>query len=283
MVLFPNCKINLGLRIKEKRTDGYHNLETIFFPLQLRDAVELIRAGAPGTGRENPFRLTLSGTPVPGTPEDNLCTRAWKMIKKDFPAIPPLNLYLHKVIPSGGGLGGGSSDGTHTLLLLNAVLDLQLSEAQLQDYAARLGSDCPFFLLNKPCLATGRGEVLEELNLDLGNYYFVLVDPQIPVSTAGAFSMASPSTTITPTLKEIVSLPVTQWKELLINEFETPVYKQHPLLPELKEKLYREGAVYASMTGTGSCIYGIFDKRDAIASLRRNFQPYRIYILNRNP
>lgn len=309
-MLFPNCKINLGLRIKDKRTDGYHNLETIFFPLPLSDAAELVYTGTPSSAPsvsdplppsrrshntyyppavsakdgQEPFELILSGRPLPGTPGENLCTRAWEMIKNDFPWIPPLRMYLQKTIPTGGGLGGGSSDGTHTLLLLNSVLKLQLSHHQLQEYAERLGSDCPFFLLNKPCLATGRGEVLEELTLDLQDYFFVLVDPQIPVSTAWAFSQILPSNASGPALKEIVSLPVPRWKEFLVNEFESPVHKHHPLLSDLKEKLYRAGAVYASMTGTGSCIYGIFEQRsDAVASVQQYLQPYSVHILNRHP
>ncbi len=300
MVLFPNCKINLGLRVKEKRTDGYHNLETIFFPLPLRDAAELVRvtSGSGASPRSGPandttaddytetlteksFELILSGAPVPGTPGDNLCTRAWKMIKDDFPDIPPLRMYLHKVIPTGGGLGGGSSDGTHTLLLLNTLLDLQLSPSRLQAYAARLGSDCPFFLLNKPCLATGRGELLEALTLDLQNHFFVVIDPQIPVSTAWAFSQITSSSPVTgPTLKEIVNLPVVQWKGLLKNDFELPVFQAHPVLADLKEKLYRAGALYAALTGTGSCIYGIFEKGSGTAFLHQDFQPDSIYVLN---
>ena len=257
MLLFPNCKINLGLKITRKREDGYHDLETIFYPIVLKDALEAIKSAL---DKQEPG-VTFSGTglPISGNPEDNLCVKAWHILKNDFPDLPSIQLHLHKVIPMGAGLGGGSSDGAFTLQLLNQLFQLGLSQQQLIAYALRLGSDCPFFILNKPCFATGRGEKMEVIDMDLSGYRFVLVNPNIHLSTAQAFSQIKPGKP-PQSISEIIQRPIQQWKDLLLNDFEISISHLHPVISEIKQELYQKGAVYASMTGSGSTVYGIFEK-----------------------
>lgn len=260
MVVFPNCKINLGLRVTDKRTDGFHNLDTVFLPLSLKDALELNTCSQ----NEAPFTLSVHGEAIPGSQQDNLCTKAWQMLHDDFPDIAPVDMQLLKGIPIGAGLGGGSSDGAFALKLLNDTLQLALSEQQLLQYALQLGSDCPFFIANSPCHATGRGELLKPIDLKLDDYYFILVYPGIHVNTGWAFAQLSAFAGeghSTSTTAEVVSQPLSLWKEKLVNDFEAPVFQAHPVLHDIKEKLYNAGAEFAAMTGTGSTIYGIFNKR----------------------
>lgn len=258
MVVFPNCKINLGLNIVRKRTDGYHDLETIFLPVSLRDALEILPAGA----GVNEIGFTASGFPVNGRPEDNLCIKAWELLKKDHPGLPAVKIHLHKVIPMGAGLGGGSADGTFMLRLLSDMFRLDIPEDRLSSYALELGSDCPFFLLNKPCFAKGRGEETEALELNLTGYKILLVHPGIHISTAWAFAQIDPQQPAV-SLKELIMMPAAQWKQFIKNDFETPVLAAYPDLAEIKDRLYNSGAVYASLSGSGSTMYGIYQK-DAI-------------------
>jgi 4-diphosphocytidyl-2-C-methyl-D-erythritol kinase len=258
MIVFPHCKINLGLHITRKRDDGYHELETIFYPLALRDALEAIRNES-GTG----IHFTSSGLGIQGGSSNNLCVKAFHLLQKDFPTLPGINMHLHKSIPMGAGLGGGSSDGAFALDLLNRLCQLGLSKEQLADYALQLGSDCPFFIYGKPCYATGRGEILEPVSLDLSNYVFVVVAPDIHVSTADAFAGIVPKQP-TVSLREMISLSPTQWKENLVNDFEAPIILKHPVIAEIKKELYNAGAVYASMSGSGSCLYGLFERGASI-------------------
>lgn len=253
MIVFPNCKINLGLHILRKREDGFHDLETIFYPIPLNDALEIIQHPSPVTDIE----YSSSGLIVEGSLTDNICVKAYQIVKQDFPDLPSVKMHLHKVIPMGAGLGGGSADGAFTLLLLNRKFNLGLQEQQLIDYALRLGSDCPFFIRNKPSFATGRGEYLQEISLDLSAYKFVLVNPGIHINTGWAFSQISPSFT-RPPLIEIIKSPVESWKNTLKNDFEKPIVQQHPEIGYCIEILYRSGAVYAAMTGSGSTVYGFF-------------------------
>lgn len=253
MVIFPFCKINLGLNIIAKRADGYHNLETCFYPLPVHDVLEIVRAGA--------FNCTVTGLPVDGNPEDNLCVKAYRLLAAAH-SLPPVHIYLHKNIPSGAGLAGGSSDAAHTLILLNRKFGLQLTDEQLADYALQLGSDCPFFIYNTPMLGSGRGEVLKPAAISLNDYTVVLAIPGIHISTREAFSGIVPQRP-EHTVADILQQPVALWKNRLVNDFEQTVFKQHPTLAGIKNTLYEHGALYASLTGTGSVVYGLFKKNEA--------------------
>ncbi|MFN2457386.1 MAG: 4-(cytidine 5'-diphospho)-2-C-methyl-D-erythritol kinase [Chitinophagaceae bacterium] len=253
MIVFPNCKINLGLHVLRKREDNFHDLETIFYPVPLHDALEVI------TGDNlNEFSLTTSGLSITTDANGNFCSKAYQLLKKDF-NLPPVKAHLHKVIPIGAGLGGGSANAAFMLLLLNKNFNLQLTEAQLFDYALQLGSDCPFFINNKPCYAIGRGEKLEAVNLDLSSFKIVLVYPGLSINTKWAFTQIKPNEK-SESLKGIGSAPFQSWKHLLHNDFEEPIFAAYPEIKQLKEELYNKGATYASMTGSGSAVYALFEK-----------------------
>ena len=268
MIVFPNCKINLGLYILQKRTDGFHDLETAFYPVPLQDALEVLPDESLG---EN--KLSLSGHTLDAAGGNNICLKAWQILKRDFHALPFVKIHLHKVIPAGAGLGGGSADGAFTLLLLNNTFQLGLSENDLIKYALKLGSDCPFFIRNKPIYASGRGEVMEEIDLNLSGYSLVLVNPRIHVPTGWAFSQIKPENS-RQSIKEILQSPITQWKDRLTNDFEPIVFSKHPEVGKIKEDLYTHGALYASMSGSGSTIFGIFEKT---VNLSLSFPPGYIY------
>lgn len=258
MIVFPNCKINLGLRTLRKRADGFHDLESVFYPLSFYDALEIIPDGAgdPGSSR---ILFSNSGFSINGHVEDNLCIKAYNLLKNDFPQLPSLKMHLHKAIPIGAGLGGGSADAAYTFKLLNEKFELSLSTDQLINYSLQLGSDCPFFFINKPCFATGRGEILEQLAIDLSSYKFIIINPGIHISTANAFSCITPALPVK-SVKQIIQQPIDTWKNELINDFEKTVFIQHPEIAMIKKKLYDEGALYSSMSGSGSTVYGIFKK-----------------------
>ena len=255
MILFPNCKINLGLHILRKREDGFHDLETIFYPIPLQDGLESIQHPSPATDIE----FSSSGLQVTRNLADNICVKAFHLLKQDFPDLPAIKMHLHKTVPMGAGLGGGSADGAFTLLLLNRKFNLGLTQDQLINYALQLGSDCPFFILNTPCYGTGRGEKLEPLSLDLSSYQFAVVNPRIHVNTGWAFSQIQP-TAERPCLKEIIQKPVSEWEEALRNDFEKPIAHHYPEIKDCKDQLYKQGAVYAAMSGSGSTVFGIFQK-----------------------
>lgn len=265
MILFPNCKINLGLNITNKREDGYHNLETVFLPIPFTDVLEILPSDS--------FEFTATGLLI--NTDDNLCSKAYNLLKQDFPNLPLVKMHLHKAIPLGAGLGGGSSDASFTLRLLNEKFNLNINTEKLIGYALQLGSDCPFFIINKPCIATGRGEILQPINIDLSNYKILIVNPGIHIDTKWAFSKITPKQPSV-SIKEIVSQPIETWKEQLQNDFEVPVFAEYPGIAKIKTNLYRQGAVYASLSGSGSTVYGIFKKDDNIAS---NFTDYLYKIL----
>jgi 4-diphosphocytidyl-2-C-methyl-D-erythritol kinase len=258
MIVFPHCKINLGLHITRKREDGYHDIDTVFYPVHLEDALECIHAPLSA----EPIAFTASGLPVAGNTQDNLCVKAWHLLKKDFPGLPPVQMHLHKAIPMGAGLGGGSADGAFALQLLSQLFHLNLSTEQLEGYALQLGSDCPFFIRNLPCHATGRGEQMRPVQTDLSAYTIVIVHPGIHISTAKAFSGITPHMPERP-LAEIIALPVTEWKEHLVNDFEKSMVGDWPAIAGIKQQLYTACAVYASMSGSGSAVYGLFPKENA--------------------
>lgn len=253
MITFPNAKINLGLNIVEKRPDGYHNLETIFYPINLQDALEVTRR----EGDDKEYTLHISGTPLDGEPEDNLVVKAYKLLKKDYPEMTPIDIHMYKHIPAGAGLGGGSSDAAFMIKLLNDKFSLGLGTEQMERYAAQLGADCAFFIQNKPVFATGIGNVFEPVELSLKGYYIVLVKPDIFVSTRDAFAEIKPARPAV-SLKEMVKKPIDTWKKTMRNDFENNVFQKFPEIAAIKDELYDLGAVYASMSGSGSSVFGIF-------------------------
>jgi 4-diphosphocytidyl-2-C-methyl-D-erythritol kinase len=254
MLSFPNAKINLGLNVMERRPDGYHNLETVFYPLELSDILEVL----PGDS----FQFHSSGLLLDTEGGDNLVVKAYSLFKREFD-LPPVRIHLHKAIPFGAGLGGGSSDAAHMLKMLSRLFGLGLSSAQLRHYAAKLGADCPFFIDNQPSLATGIGDELCPISLDLGKYYFALVKPPFGVKTELAYKAIKPSKHKT-SIKDILLQPVETWKEYLNNDFETPVFRMFPEIASVKRRLYELGALYASMSGSGSSVYGIFPEQPGI-------------------
>ena len=263
MIQFPNCKINLGLSILEKRKDGFHALETVFYPVALNDILEITTTI---NGQKNALvQFESSGNPIPGDVSSNLCIKAYHLLKADFPQLTPVKIHLHKKIPIGAGLGGGSSDGAAALSMLNDLFQLQLSTTQLIQYAAQLGSDCPFFILNEASHATGRGEIMQPIPINLSNFTMALIHPNIPISTGWAFQQ------ITPAIKEktiasIIQQPITTWKNELINDFEKSVFEAHPSLALIKHNLYEQGAIYASLSGSGSSLFGLFPKGTTLQS-----------------
>lgn len=257
MLVFPDCKINLGLRILNKRADGYHNIETVFYPVPLKDALEIIPSG-----NTEALQFSSSGFVINCDATDNLCIKAYKLVKKDFPQIPSLKMHLHKTIPMGAGLGGGSADAAFTLQLLNDQFNLNLSIHQLIEYALRLGSDCPFFILHHPCIGTGRGEILHQISLNLSAYQVMLINPGIHINTSEAFAALQLQQANYPTtsLAEIISEPVDCWRHYLKNDFEIPLSKKYPQIKDIKQTLYQNGAAYSAMTGSGSTVFGLFSK-----------------------
>jgi len=262
MLCFPNCKINIGLSVTRRRDDGYHDIETVFYPVEttagktgdmkLHDVLEVV--SAPATS------LSMSGLAVSGNDHDNLVIKAYNLLKEQFPAtISDLDIYLHKAIPMGAGLGGGSADGAYMLRLLNDFFHLNLTKKELAELALQLGSDCPFFIYNTPRFATGRGEQMTDIPLDISAYSLQIICPEVHVSTAKAFSMIKPKPAGFD-LRLLPALPISQWKDNIFNDFETPVFEMHPELAAIKQNLYDLGALYASMSGSGSAIYGLFEK-----------------------
>lgn len=252
MLGFPNAKINLGLQITRKRTDGYHDLNTIFLPIPYTEALEFVPAAH--------TTFESIGLPIHGSITDNLVMKAYDLLQRDFPQIPALKIILHKIIPMGAGLGGGSADGTFMLKMLNEQYALGLTTSELITYAIKLGSDCPFFVYNQPCFAAGRGELLEPMAIaQLNNYSLVLVLPNIHISTASAFKGVIPKEA-NYNLKDIKNLEIEAWKDYIYNDFEQSVLPQFSMLQGIKDQLYQQGAVYASLSGTGAAMYAFMPK-----------------------
>lgn len=254
MLLLPNCKINIGLNIVSKRSDGYHNLETVFFPIPLRDNLEFKEI----ENEDVPYRLVSGGVPIEGKPEDNLIVKVYLDMKAEF-NLPALELSLYKNIPMGAGLGGGSSDAAAMMKGLNEAYNLQLSAEDMEKRLAKFGADCPFFVRNKPAYATGIGDELTNCNVSLKDKFIVLVKPDVFVSTKEAYAHVTPKLPAIP-LAEAIKLPIETWKKQIVNDFEQSVFPFHPELPAIKQTLYDMGAVYASMSGSGSTMYGIFNR-----------------------
>lgn len=256
MITFPIAKINLGLNVVERRPDGYHNLETVFYPVNIKDALELTMMN---TKFPSPVDcdIKVSNLNVEGDEQRNLVVRAYQLLKCDFPQMPRVHAHLYKVIPTQAGMGGGSSDCAYTIRLLNEMFTLGLTEQRMIDYAAQLGADCAFFILSRPSYAEGIGERLVPVSLDLSSYYIGVVRPDIPVSTREAFSLIKP---VKPAkcCRDVVLQPIETWRDELSNDFEQSVFALHPEIEAIKQRLYNFGAVYAAMTGSGSAVFGIF-------------------------
>lgn len=266
MIQYPNAKINLGLNVLSRRPDHFHEIETVLIPVNLCDALEIIPAP------DNSFEFSSSGLSVPGETSDNLCIRAFQLLSDELSkkgnktpptrnkgkhGLAPVKIHLHKIIPMGAGLGGGSSDGAFTLKILNELFELGLSLKQLNVYAGQLGSDAVFFIEDKPVFASGRGALLTNFNIDLSGYHLAVVKPDIHIATAKAYSMLSPKKPEKP-LRQVVAQPMESWKTELVNDFEEAIFAEFPIIREIKQKLYEAGAVYASLSGSGSALFGIF-------------------------
>ncbi len=259
MVSFPQCKINLGLRVIGKRDDGYHDIETCFFPLPWNDVLEIIPSKT--------MSFTNTGLQVPGQHDENLCLKAFYLLQEKFD-LPTVDIHLHKIVPMGAGLGGGSADAASTLVMLNELFNVNLSTPQLEKMASTLGSDCPYFIHPKPMIGTGRGEILNPVDISLKGKFVVVVKPDIHVSTSEAYrgiELAKDGKSIVDIIKDT---EIYGWRELLINDFESSVFRQFPIIQKIKDDLYSMGSIYTSMSGSGSAVFGIFDTQ---VDLRNHF------------
>ena len=265
MIVYPNAKINIGLNVVEKRPDGYHNLETVFYPIGLQDILEIqeIDTDVPACG----YRLKVTGTVLDGSPEDNLVVRALKLLKRDFD-LPPVSIGLYKHIPTGAGLGGGSADAAFTVKTLNERFKLELTIEQMENYCSQLGADCPFFIQNKPVFATGIGNVFHPVELNLKYKQLVLVKPDIFVSTKDAYAKVKVQHP-KKQLPELLAQPIETWKDTVVNDFEASVFSKYPEIAAIKDQMYDLGAVYASMSGSGSSVFGIFE--DPVENIDEKF------------
>ncbi len=272
MITFPACKINIGLHILSKRNDGFHSIETIFYPVPWSDILEIV----PNQQSQQAIDFRSTGMRLFGPKEKNLCLKAYELMTAKY-NLSPVKMHLHKVIPVGAGLGGGSSDAASTLLLLNKIFKLGATESELESLAENLGSDCPFFIRNKPALASGKGEILNPVTLKLKNYFIVIVKPRAHVSTTEAYAGVKPSKPNVP-LSELVHRPISEWKELIKNDFELTVFEKYPGIKNIKNKMYKLGAIYSSMSGSGSSVYGIFEQEKNLSAYFRSCTVWQGYL-----
>ena len=259
MISFPNCKINIGLNIVGKRSDGYHNIETVFYPLSLCDALEVLPANHP----RSLDIFSMEGMQIDGDIEQNLCMKALRLMQKEI-SLPALQIILMKKIPVGAGLGGGSSDAAFTLKMINSFYNTGLTDEHLMELASSLGSDCAFFLVNKPVFASGKGDQMSKISLQLAGYTLIVVKPPVFVSTAEAYAGTSPQKPEL-SLRDLIQLPVTDWQYAIKNDFEDSIFPKYPEIASIKKRMYEMGAIYASMSGSGSSVFGLF-KDDVNAS-----------------
>jgi 4-diphosphocytidyl-2-C-methyl-D-erythritol kinase len=251
MVFFPNAKINLGLFVTGKRSDGYHNIQSILYPIPLKDAIEVIDSP------DGKFQFSTSGIRIEGPQNQNLVVIAWQMLQHDF-NLAPVHIHLHKSIPMGAGLGGGSADAAFIVRLIDQHFNLQLTVDQMKSYAGKLGMDCPFFIENRPALATQRGDRLKNIDIDLSGKFLVIVKPECHISTREAYAgikLSEPDIQ----LQEVIKQPVPAWKNLVKNDFEETVFKTCPMIKNIKEEIYNCGATFALMSGSGSAVYALFN------------------------
>ena len=264
MLVFPNAKINIGLNIVEKRPDGFHNIESCFYPVGWKDALEITTTTA--------FSVEFDGIAIPGDQSDNICVRAYKLIAEEYP-LPPVKIHLLKAIPIGAGLGGGSADAAFAIKALNDLFELEISFEKQLSYARRLGSDCAFFILNQPAYCFGKGDQFEQIDIGLAGKWIVLVNPGIHISTIEAYAGVVPKPSGSD-LREVLRLPVSEWNGMVKNDFEATLFEKYPLLEEIKAELYKQGAAYASMSGSGSTIFGIFDQEKDLVEV---FERYKVW------
>lgn len=252
MLTFPNCKINIGLSVIRKRTDGFHDIETLFYPIPLCDVLEIV------ISKNHKTKFYSTGLSIPGLAEDNLCLKAYQLLKTDF-EIPDVEIHLHKVIPMGAGLGGGSSDAAQTLILLDKLFDLKFSKSQLLEYASKLGADCSFFIINKPVFAYEKGDKFKNINLSLRGYYIIIVKPNIHINTAEAYKHIKPNPNHYLS-HLLIEKPVMKWKKFVKNDFEKGIFDENSEIKKIKSQLYEDGAAFASMSGSGSAVFGLFEQ-----------------------
>ena len=257
MIFFPNAKINIGLYITEKRKDGYHNLETVFYPVSLSDILEIQQRN------DNQRILNNTGIQIPVPFEQNLCFRAYKMIQQQY-SIPEVNFHLHKITPYGSGLGGGSSDASYTLKALNQLFRLNIKDDELKTMAAHLGSDCPFFIDNRPSFAWEKGNITEPIHLSIKGFYLILVMPNIQIDTPKAYQEIKPFKRKKSLRKIVLNEPIENWNEKITNDFESNILNKYPLMKQIKQILIEKGAAFTSLSGSGSAIYGLFKEKPAL-------------------
>jgi len=272
MISFPNAKINLGLNIVEKRSDGYHNIETVFYPVGWKDVLEIIPYEKK-INRKNDLQFHQSGIKISGKIENNSCIKAYRLLKEKF-GLPPIEMCLHKIVPSGAGLGGGSSDAAFTLVMLNKIFNLGLPEKTIEELTSSIGADCAFFIRNQPVFAKGKGDEFEDISIDLSKYHIIIVKPDVHVNTTTAYKNAGPKTPSV-SIKEIITQPVSEWKNNLVNDFEFSVFKKYPAISHVKEQLYDAGALYASMSGSGSAVFGIFSEQVNVSDKFSGYQVWK--------
>ncbi|MFD0764149.1 4-(cytidine 5'-diphospho)-2-C-methyl-D-erythritol kinase [Mucilaginibacter lutimaris] len=264
MIAFPNAKINIGLNITARRPDGYHDLETVFYPVKINDVLEVVEA--------DDLSFESSGLDIPGRMEDNLCIKGYHLLKKDFD-LPPIKIHLHKNIPIGAGLGGGSADAGFFIKLMNEKFALGLNNDRMEDYARQLGADCAFFIRNKPVFAFEKGDEFEPINLDLSAYKLALVMPDEHVSTAEAYRGVKPAPVLD-SLYDLIKMPLTAWRGHIKNDFEGHIFRDHPVIRGVKAELYGHGAIYASMSGSGASVFGIFEDTPNLEDMKENYQVF---------
>lgn len=274
MIVFPNAKINIGLNIVEKRPDGYHNIESVFYPVNWKDALELI---IDKNAEKGNITFSTSGLFIPGSASENLCVKAYHIIRSDFD-LPAIKIHLHKNIPMGAGLGGGSSDAAFFIKAINELCELNLACDKMNYYARQIGSDCSFFITNKPAYATQKGDVLETIHLNLSGKFIVIVHPGIHVSTAQAYAKVKPQKAQYNLKDVLLNEPIENWKEKVINDFEESVFEQYSEIKNIKNIMYEKGAIYASMSGSGSAVYGIFNK-EPFVDFNPNYAVFKQQIL----
>ena len=265
MLSFPNAKINIGLYITEKRPDGFHNLESCFYPVGWSDVLEIIPA------EKLSFKST--GIEIPGNPETNLCLKAYHLVSQDF-KLPPVMIHLHKIVPIGAGLGGGSADCAFTIKTLNELFELNMSVEIMENYARQLGSDCAFFIQNKPQFCFGKGDEFEDIEINLSHKFIVLVNPNIHISTAEAYAGVKPQRAHID-LRKILQSPTNEWGDVVKNDFENHLLPKYPAIENIKNSLYKQGAEYASMTGSGSTVFGIFDQEIDLKEVFTNYSVWQ--------